>query len=48
MQNFDGAGRLKRGRVIGRGLGSCTKGNECSPCQRKDAPEDTKEKPEKP
>ncbi|MFA4825802.1 MAG: DUF5320 domain-containing protein [Methanoregula sp.] len=24
MPNFDGTGPLKRGRVIGRGLGPCT------------------------
>jgi hypothetical protein len=32
MPNFDGTGPLKRGRVIGRGLGPCKKcsdGYEC-------------------
>ena len=48
MPNFDGTGPLKRGRAIGRGLGPCKKGNECFPCQRKDAPEDTQEKPDTP
>ena len=28
MPNFDGIGPLKRGRVIGRGLGICKKGSE--------------------
>ena len=28
MPNFDGKGPLKRGRVIGRGFGSCMKGDE--------------------
>ncbi|MEI7648252.1 MAG: DUF5320 domain-containing protein [Methanomicrobiales archaeon] len=46
MPDFDGAGPLKRGRAIGRGLGHCTKGNECSVCPRKDAPPDAKEKPD--
>jgi hypothetical protein len=44
MPNFDGTGPLKRGRVIGRGMGPCKKGNDCSVCQRMDAPEDKKEK----
>ena len=46
MPNFDGAGPLKRGRVIGRELGHCRKDAESSPCQRKDAPADAKEKPD--
>jgi len=32
MPNFDGTGPLKRGRIIGRGLGpykKCKNGNEC-------------------
>ena len=28
MPNFDGTGPLKRGRVIGRGLGACRKGTK--------------------
>jgi len=28
MPNFDGKGPLKRGRVIGRGRGSCGKGRQ--------------------
>jgi len=46
MPNFDGTGPLKRGRVIGRELWHCKKEEECSPCQRKDAPVDAKEKPD--
>ena len=46
MPDFDGTGPLKRGRVIGRGRGACKKDDECSACQRKDAPEDEKEKPD--
>ncbi|MDP2797799.1 MAG: DUF5320 family protein [Methanoregula sp.] len=48
MPNFDGTGPIRRGWAIGRGPGHCKKGNECSPCQRKDAPENTKEKPDTP
>ena len=33
MPNFDGTGPLKRGRVIGRGLGPCKKCTEG--CARK-------------
>ena len=44
MPNFDGTGPLKRGRVIGRGMGAYQKGDDCSVCQRMDAPEDKKEK----
>lgn len=33
MPNFDGTGPLKRGRVIGRGLGKC--GNEGTSCPMK-------------
>ena len=44
MPNFDGTGPLKRGRVIGRGMGPCNKGNNCSVCQRTDTPEDKKDK----
>ncbi|MGD1004831.1 MAG: DUF5320 domain-containing protein [Methanoregulaceae archaeon] len=30
MPNFDGTGPLKRGRIVGRGLGPCKNGtNEC-------------------
>jgi len=28
MPNYDGTGPLKRGRVIGRGLGACRNGSE--------------------
>nr|WP_320160993.1 DUF5320 domain-containing protein [uncultured Methanoregula sp.] len=38
MPNFDGTGPLKRGRVIGRGLGSCKKGD--SGCERRAVPEE--------
>ena len=44
MPDFDGAGPLKRGRVIGRELGHCKNDEEYSLCQRKDAPVDAKEK----
>jgi hypothetical protein len=44
MPDFNGTGPLKRGRATGRGLGPCTKVNERSACQRKNAPADTKEK----
>jgi hypothetical protein len=43
MPNYDGTGPLRRGRVIGRGTGPCKKADD-TVCQRKDAPEDTKEK----
>jgi len=46
MPNFDGTGPLKRGRAIGRGLGSCKKSTGCSPCQKEDAPVNKKEKPD--
>jgi hypothetical protein len=46
MPNFDGAGPLKRGRVIGRELGHCKKDEEFSTCERKDALVDSKEKPD--
>ena len=46
MPDFDGTGPLRRGRAIGRGLGPCTKSNECSPCPGKDAPADAQEKPD--
>jgi hypothetical protein len=35
MPDFDGTGPLKRGRVIGRGLGPCKK--SAGVCSRKDA-----------
>ncbi len=40
MPNFDGTGPLKRGRVIGRGLGACKKDTEdCSQdAEKKKAP----------
>ncbi len=44
MPNFDGTGPLKRGRIIGRGLGHCTKGTICDTCGRKakqEQPEET-------
>ncbi len=44
MPTFDGIGPLKYGRVIGRGMGACKKGNDHLMCQRKDAPEDEIEK----
>jgi len=37
MPNFDGTGPLKRGRMIGRGRGSCGKNPDCSACEHKDA-----------
>ena len=33
MPNFDGTGPLKRGRVIGRGLGPCTKNDTGCGCR---------------
>lgn len=33
MPNFDGTGPLKRGRIIGRGHGSCKKCSEVCECQ---------------
>ncbi len=33
MPNFDGTGPLKRGQIIGRGMGPCKKSNDG--CQRK-------------
>jgi hypothetical protein len=45
MPNFDGAGPLKRGRVIGRGLGPCRIRDEG--CERRtldDEPADNDEK----
>ena len=33
MPNFDGAGPLKRGRIIGRGLGPCKKCSDRCECQ---------------
>ena len=35
MPNFDGTGPLKRGRLIGRGMGPCAKGTQCEACTRK-------------
>jgi hypothetical protein len=37
MPNFDGTGPLKRGRIIGRGLGPCGKNPDCSACDKKEA-----------
>jgi hypothetical protein len=34
MPNFDGTGPLKRGRIIGRGLGPCKKSPGCDTCIR--------------
>lgn len=40
MPNFDGKGPLKRGRVIGRGRGACTKNDpECKDTSRDAEPE---------
>jgi hypothetical protein len=36
MPNFDGKGPLKRGRVIGRGLGSCKQCTEGCPGKAED------------
>ncbi|MFA7695522.1 MAG: DUF5320 domain-containing protein [Methanoregula sp.] len=39
MPNFDGTGPLKRGRVIGRGLGTCkTCDDECQQKARSKKP----------
>lgn len=46
MPNFDGAGPLKRGRVIGRGLEPCTQHNEGGHGKSRDAEPDTKEEHE--
>jgi hypothetical protein len=37
MPNFDGTGPLKRGRIIGRGLGLCKKCSVGSECQKNPA-----------
>ncbi|MDP3564283.1 MAG: hypothetical protein Q8R70_07300 [Methanoregula sp.] len=39
MPNFDGNGPLKRGRVIGRGQGSCRQGTD--DCTRKEEDQKT-------
>jgi hypothetical protein len=40
MPNFDGKGPLKRGRVIGRSRGVCSKSDrECKDTSRDDEPE---------
>jgi hypothetical protein len=44
MPNFDGTGPLKRGRIIGRGLGHCANGTICETCSRKAGEEPAKEK----
>jgi hypothetical protein len=46
MPNFDGTGPLKRGRAIGRGLGTCKKSNGGSSCLKQDASENKKETPD--
>jgi hypothetical protein len=44
MPNFDGTGPLKRGRIIGRGLGPCRNRTACNSCSRNpETTEDTKE-----
>jgi hypothetical protein len=40
MPNFDGTGPLKRGRVIGRGLGPCSRRDERCERQSCDAEPD--------
>jgi len=37
MPNFDGTGPLKRGRIIGRGLGTCKKCSNGSECRKNPA-----------
>jgi hypothetical protein len=44
MPNFDGAGPLKRGRIIGRGQGSCRK--SADGCQRRDSNPENPDKKE--
>ncbi|WP_321505081.1 DUF5320 domain-containing protein [uncultured Methanoregula sp.] len=38
MPNFDGTGPLKRGRIIGRGLGPCKRCD--TGCERRTLPEE--------
>jgi Family of unknown function (DUF5320) len=45
MPNFDGTGPLKRGRVIGRGLGACKKSTVCNVCNRNAETNNNDEKP---
>jgi len=45
MPNFDGTGPLKRGRIIGRGLGPCRKSTICDAWSRNAEPYNTEEKP---
>jgi hypothetical protein len=45
MPNFDGKGPLKRGRVIGRGLGPCRKSATCEACSRNAETDNSEEKP---
>jgi hypothetical protein len=33
MPNFDGTGPLKRGRIIGRKMGTCTNRTDEKPCE---------------
>jgi hypothetical protein len=40
MPNFDGNGPLKRGRVIGRGLGPCNR--NAAACARKDSQKESR------
>jgi hypothetical protein len=44
MPNFDRTGPLKRGRMIGRGLGPCGKNTDCSTCDKKEAKKNPDEK----
>ncbi len=37
MPNFDGTGPLKRGRIIGRGMGHCRQCTEGCPREEKDS-----------
>ena len=46
MPNFDGNGPLKRGRVIGRGLGHCNR--NADPCSRKNTELETRHESELP
>jgi hypothetical protein len=45
IPNFDGKGPLKRGRIIGRGLGPCRKSSLCDACNRNAETNNTEEKP---
>jgi len=45
MPNFDGTGPLKRGRIIGRGLGPCRNSTDCDSCSRNPETTDTPKRP---